>query len=82
VTVIQKTLAVLLLQVPIYGFWAIEMTLASGPHSFDRSMMGPLTVGPLTWDGVVVYHFWMYAIIVVATVSALVILCYHPGDKC
>jgi hypothetical protein len=49
---------------PLLAFWTIEVALFSGPFEFGCSVFGPVTNGIMSFEGCLVYHLWMYAVIV------------------
>jgi hypothetical protein len=48
---------------PLLAFWTIEVAIASGPYVLGCQMFGPVTNGIVSFEGCLVYHLWMYAVI-------------------
>jgi hypothetical protein len=56
--------AILAVATPLLGFWTIEVSLASGPHTLGCQLFGAVTnTGFFDFPGCATYHIWMYLVI-------------------
>jgi hypothetical protein len=58
---VEAIAAILSVAVPLLGFWTIEVSIASGPHTLGCQLFGPVTnTGIIDFPGCATYHIWVY----------------------
>jgi len=63
---LKRIVALLNVFVPVFFVWIAELKFVCGAHI--------LTNGFMTYDALVSYHFWMYAMFVVNFLTSFILL--------